>query len=162
MKCPYCNGDGSKVIDSRAYSNGHSIKRRRECLECGKRFTTYENVELTIFYVVKKDGTREEFKKEKILKGLVRATVKRDIKYERLESLVEEIEKELQNNLNGEIKSDQLGEIIMMKLKDLDEVAYVRFTSVYKEFNDLKSFLNEIEDISKGTEGKTHKWFLTY
>lgn len=157
MKCPYCNGDGSKVIDSRAYSNGHSIKRRRECLECGKRFTTYENVELTIFYVVKKDGTREEFKKEKILKGLVRATVKRDIKYERLESLVEEIEKELQNNLNGEIKSDQLGEIIMMKLKDLDEVAYVRFASVYKEFNDLKSFLNEIEDISKGTEGKTHK-----
>lgn len=153
MKCPYCSGDESKVIDSRSYSDGRSIKRRRECLECGKRFTTYENIEQTPFFVVKKDGTREEFKKEKVMKGLLRATVKRDIKIETLENLVMDIEKELHSNLSGEIKTDQLGELIMTKLKALDEVAYVRFVSVYKEFDDVKSFIKEIEEMSKGTEG---------
>ena len=149
MKCPYCKSEDSKVIDSRSYLNGFSIKRRRECLECGKRFTTYETIEENIFYVVKKDGTREEFNKEKILKGLLRATVKRDVKIEILENLISETEKELQSNLNGEIKSELLGEIIMKKLKAIDEVAYVRFVSVYKNFTDVKSFMKEIEELNK-------------
>lgn len=152
MRCPYCKSDDSKVMDSRAYSNGFSIKRRRECLNCGRRFTTYEILEENIFYVIKKDGTKEEFNKDKILKGLLRATVKRDIKIESLESLVEEIEKELQENYSGEIKSDILGELIMTKLKNLDEVAYVRFASVYKNFADVKSFIKEIEELGKKGE----------
>jgi transcriptional repressor NrdR len=155
MRCPYCDSDDSKVVDSRAYSGGYSIKRRRECLKCKKRFTTYENIEQPVFYVVKKDGTREEFKKEKILKGLVRATVKRDIEYEILEKLVLEIEKELHNNLASEVNSKILGNIIMEKLKKLDEVAYVRFASVYKEFKDVKSFVKEIEELNKNMEGKS-------
>lgn len=154
MRCPYCDGDDSKVVDSRSYSGGYSIKRRRECLKCKKRFTTYENIEQPVFYVVKKDGTREEFKKEKILKGLVRATVKRDIEYEVLEKLVLEIEKEIQNNLASEVNSKMLGNMIMEKLKNLDEVAYVRFASVYKEFKDVKSFVKEIEELSKVAEGE--------
>jgi len=149
MRCPYCTSDDSKVIDSRAYSEGYSIKRRRECLECGKRFTTFENVEHNTFYVVKKNGSREEFQKDKILKGLIQATIKREISYEKIESLVLEIEKELQSNLSGEIESKVLGNIIMKKLRKLDEVAYVRFASVYKEFKDVKSFINEIEELNK-------------
>lgn len=149
MRCPYCKSDDSKVMDSRAYSNGFSIKRRRECLNCGRRFTTYEILEENIFYVIKKDGTKEEFNKDKILKGLLRATVKRDIRLEDLENLVDEIENELQGNYSGEIKSDVLGELIMKKLKNLDEVAYVRFASVYKNFTDVKSFIKEIEELNK-------------
>lgn len=149
MRCPYCKSDDSKVMDSRAHSNGFSIKRRRECLNCGRRFTTYEILEENIFYVIKKDGTKEEFNKDKILKGLLRATVKRDIKLEDLENLVDEIENELQGNYSGEIKSDVLGELIMKKLKNLDEVAYVRFASVYKNFTDVKSFIKEIEELNK-------------
>lgn len=152
MRCPYCTSDESKVIDSRSYSEGYSIKRRRECLECGKRFTTFENVEHNTFYVVKKNGGREEFKREKILKGLVQATVKREISYEKIEGLALEIEKELQSNLSGEIESKVLGNIIMEKLKKLDEVAYVRFASVYKEFKDVKSFIREIEDLGKSSK----------
>lgn len=149
MRCPYCKSDDSKVMDSRAYSNGFSIKRRRECLNCGRRFTTYEILEENIFYVIKKDGTKEEFNKDKILKGLLRATVKRDIRLEDLENLVNEIENELQGNYSGEIKSDVLGELIMKKIKNLDEVAYVRFASVYKNFTDVKSFIKEIEELNK-------------
>lgn len=149
MRCSYCKSDDSKVMDSRAYSNGFSIKRRRECLNCGRRFTTYEILEENIFYVIKKDGTKEEFNKDKILKGLLRATVKRDIRLEDLENLVDEIENELQGNYSGEIKSDVLGELIMKKLKNLDEVAYVRFASVYKNFTDVKSFIKEIEELNK-------------
>lgn len=149
MRCPYCKSDDSKVMDSRAYSNGFSIKRRRECLNCGRRFTTYEILEENIFYVIKKDGTKEEFNKDKILKGLLRATVKRDIRLEDLENLVDEIENELQGNYSGEIKSDVLGELIMKKIKNLDEVAYVRFASVYKNFTDVKSFIKEIEELNK-------------
>lgn len=149
MRCPYCKSDDSKVMDSRSYSNGFSIKRRRECLECGRRFTTFENIEENIFYVVKKDGTREEFNKDKILKGLIRATVKRNVKIDVLEKLVAEIEKELQSTLNGEIESHLLGGLIMKKLKVIDEVAYVRFVSVYKNFEDVKSFIKEIEELNK-------------
>lgn len=149
MRCPYCKSDESKVMDSRAYSNGFSIKRRRECLTCGKRFTTYEILEENIFYVVKKNGLKEEFNKDKILKGLMRATIKRDISLEILENLVSEIENELQNSFTGEVKSEVLGELIMKKLKAIDEVAYVRFASVYKNFNDVKSFIKEIEELNK-------------
>ena len=152
MRCPFCKSDDSKVMDSRAHSNGFSIKRRRECLKCGKRFTTYEILEENIFYVVKKDGIKEEFNKDKILKGLLRAAVKRNIQLEVLETLVDEVEKELQNNFNGEVKSEALGELIMKRLKLIDEIAYVRFASVYKNFNDVKSFIKEIEELNRKGE----------
>ena len=147
MRCPFCKSDDSKVMDSRAHSNGFSIKRRRECLKCGKRFTTYEILEENIFYVVKKDGIKEEFNKDKILKGLLRAAVKRNIQLEVLETLVDEVEKELQNNFNGEVKSEALGELIMKRLKLIDEVAYVRFASVYRQFKDINTFLEEIKNL---------------
>ena len=149
MKCPFCNCQNTRVVDSRAYSEGHSIKRRRECPECGKRFTTYEKIEPSPFYVVKKDKSREPFKKDKILSGLVRATVKRNISMEELETLVLDIEKSIQNSLRNEISTKELGELIMDKLKILDEVAYVRFASVYKEFDDVKSFISEIEEMHR-------------
>ncbi len=149
MNCPFCNCQNTRVVDSRAYSEGHSIKRRRECPECGKRFTTYEKIEPIPFYVVKKDNSREKFNKEKILRGLARATVKRNISMEELETLVLDIEKNIQNSLRNEISTGELGELIMKKLKDLDEVAYVRFASVYKEFDDVKSFIKEIEEMQK-------------
>lgn len=149
MRCPFCDADNSKVIDSRPYSEGHSIKRRRECVSCGLRFNTYERVEEIPFYVIKSDGKRELFDKNKILRGLLRATEKRNIKREDIDKFVAEIEKEIQNNLKGELRTQVLGELIMKKLKTLDEVAYVRFASVYKRFNDLESFVSEIKEISK-------------
>lgn len=151
MKCPYCKADNSKVVDSRNYQDGISIKRRRECIQCGKRFTTYEKIEQKPLYVIKKNKSREEFKRDKVLRGLVRATEKRNIKVETLTDVVDKIEKEAYKyGVQGEIESKQLGEIIMNEIKELDEVAYVRFASVYKEFNDLKSFIKEIEQINKG------------
>lgn len=152
MRCPFCKNDDSKVIDSRSYSKGFSIKRRRECLKCGKRFTTFEMLEENIFYVVKKDGTKEEFSKEKILKGLLRATVKRDIDTGALENLAIQVESELYESNSTEISSEVLGELIMEKLKLIDEVAYVRFASVYKNFNDVKSFVEEINGLNRKGE----------
>ncbi len=152
MRCPFCKNDDSKVIDSRSYSKGFSIKRRRECLKCGKRFTTFEMLEENIFYVVKKDGTKEEFSKEKILKGLLRATVKRDIDTGALENLAIQVESELYESNSTEISSEVLGELIMKKLKLIDEVAYVRFASVYKNFNDVKSFVEEINGLNRKGE----------
>lgn len=152
MRCPFCKNDDSKVIDSRSYSKGFSIKRRRECLKCGKRFTTFEMLEENIFYVVKKNGTKEEFSKEKILKGLLRATVKRDIDTGALENLAIQVESELYESNSTEISSEVLGELIMEKLKLIDEVAYVRFASVYKNFNDVKSFVEEINGLNRKGE----------
>ncbi len=149
MKCPYCDSENTKVIDSRAYSEGYSIKRRRACNDCKKRFTTYEKVEEVPFYVVKRDNSREKFDREKVMKGLIRATVKRNISMEALETFILDIEKQLQNSLNNEISTMDLGELIMEKLKYLDEVAYVRFASVYKDFKDIKSFIEIVEDIKK-------------
>ncbi len=149
MKCPYCDSENTKVIDSRSYSEGYSIKRRRACNDCKKRFTTYEKVEEVPFYVVKKDNSREKFDREKVMKGLIRATVKRNISMEALETIILYIEKQLQNSLNNEISTRDLGELIMEKLKYLDEVAYVRFASVYKDFKDIKSFIEIVEDIKK-------------
>ncbi len=147
MKCPFCNADNSKVIDSRVSTQGNEIKRRRECIECKKRFTTYERIEETPIIVIKKDGSRQEFSRQKILMGLFRATEKRKISRERLENIVSDIEKDIQNNLKGEVNTIKIGELVMEKLKLIDHVAYVRFASVYKEFKDLEGFMNEIEKI---------------
>lgn len=149
MKCPFCDSENTRVADSRAYSEGYSIKRRRECNSCGKRFTTYEKVEETPFYVVKKDKSRERFDSEKLMRGLLRATVKRNISREELEVFLMDVEKTIQNSLKNEITTQELGELIMEKLKHFDEVAYVRFASVYMEFDDIKSFIEIVEDIKR-------------
>ena len=149
MKCPYCDSEDTKVIDSRSYSEGYSIKRRRVCNDCSKRFTTYEQVEEVPFYVVKKDKSREKFDREKVRQGLIHATVKRNISMEAIDTFILEIEKHLQNSLNNEISTGDLGELIMEKLKYLDEVSYVRFASVYKDFKDMRSFIEIVEDIKK-------------
>lgn len=145
MRCPFCSDENSKVIDSRTFSDGRAIRRRRECMSCNKRFTTYETIEVIGTTVIKKDGRREEFSKNKIMKGLIRAVEKRNIPLEKLETISLDIEKEAQDNLKSEITSDQIGIIIMKKLLEVDEVAYVRFASVYKDFRDLESFIKEIE-----------------
>lgn len=149
MKCPYCLNEDTKVIDSRPYLEGESIKRRRECPNCDKRFTTYETVELSQIFVIKKSGGREKFNREKIIRGLELATIKRDVKHERLETIVFDIEKTIQNNLNSEIASVDLGNLILEKLFEVDEVAYVRFMSVYKDFRDIKSFVEIVEKVKR-------------
>ncbi len=145
MKCPFCHGEESKVIDSREF--GDTIKRRRECLSCKKRFTTYERVEAKSLYVIKKDKSREKFDREKILRGLTIATSKRNISRDTLEEFVMQIEKKLQSSVDSEISTQDLGEFVMRELKSLDEVAYVRFVSVYKAFDDIKSFIEIVENI---------------
>ncbi|MGM0507738.1 MAG: transcriptional regulator NrdR [Fusobacteriota bacterium] len=148
MRCPFCDGDNIKVIDSRNLSNGRAIRRRRECSDCQKRFTTYERMEKTPIMVIKKDNRRERLDSEKILNGLLRATEKRNFSREELESIVLDIEKDISDrSLKGEIKTDEVGNIILERLKELDEVAYIRFASVYKDFQDVEGFLKEIEDI---------------
>lgn len=149
MKCPFCNSEDTKVIDSRSFMDGYSIKRRRECIKCEKRFTTFEKVEETPLYVVKKDKRRDKFDRNKLMRGLIAATVKRNISRESLETFVLEIEKNIQNSLKAEITTKELGEMVMEKLKKIDQVAYVRFASVYKEFKDIKSFIEIVEDINK-------------
>lgn len=146
MKCPYCNSDDTKVIDSRTTLDG-SIRRRRECIKCQKRFSTYERIEESTIYIVKKDGSRVKYNREKLLRGLTFATAKRNISVEELEQITADIEKELQNNLINEVSSKELGEMVLKRLRKLDQVAYVRFASVYKEFNDIKSFIELVEEI---------------
>lgn len=152
MNCPFCNSSDTRVVDSRDFINGNAIKRRRECIVCKKRFTTYEKVEERAIYVVKKDKSREKFDKEKLMRGLSIATIKRNITTDTLEEFVLEIERGLQNSLDSEITTSDLGELVLRKLKELDEVAYVRFASVYKEFNDIKSFIEIVENIHKDKE----------
>lgn len=154
MRCPFCGSEDTKVVDSRSFMEGFSIKRRRECIQCEKRFTTYEKVEETPLYIVKKDKRRERFDKNKLLNGLIRATIKRNISREELDTFVLEIEKYIQNSLKNEITSQELGELVMERLLEMDEVAYVRFVSVYKEFNDIKSFIELVENISKNRKGE--------
>lgn len=149
MRCPFCNSEDTKVIDTRAFIETNSIKRRRECNNCEKRFTTYERIEETVIYVVKKNKSREKFNKEKLLRGLERATNKRNISRDQLEKFILDIERFIQNSLKNEITTQDLGDLVLDKLKDFDEVAYVRFASVYKEFNDIKSFIDIVEDIKK-------------
>lgn len=147
MKCPLCNYAESKVIDSRPSSDGSSIRRRRECLECQKRFTTYENIETLPLIVIKKDMSRETFDRNKILNSIIRACDKRQVTLSQMDNLVSEIELSLQNSLQNEITSDRIGELVMEKLKELDEVAYIRFASVYRQFKDIGAFMEELQKL---------------
>ena len=149
MKCPFCHHNESKVLDSRITEAGDSIRRRRECTNCKKRFTTYERVEEIPLTVIKKDGTHEPFDRNKILTGLLRATVKRKVPRERLERVIDEIESDLRNNFRYEVKSKEIGEMILEKLLRIDKVAYIRFASVYREFQDSAEFLKELNRLEK-------------
>ena len=145
MKCRYCLSTESKVVDSRPTDDGTSIRRRRECTNCGKRFTTYEKIEEIPIMVVKKDGTREAFNSEKILSGVRKACEKRPVSAGDMDELVDGVVREVFNSLEQEIRTDEIGELVMMRQKDLDEVAYVRFASVYRQFKDINTFMNELK-----------------
>lgn len=147
MKCPFCANVESKVIDSRPADEGASIRRRRECLSCRKRFTTYETVESLPLVVVKKDGSRQSFDRNKLLNGLIRACEKRPVPYTDLEDMVNEIEQTLQNEMEREISSAEIGELVMERLKKVDEVSYVRFASVYRQFKDINTFMHELSKL---------------
>lgn len=147
MKCPYCAFLESKVVDSRPADEGASIRRRRECLSCHKRFTTYETVESLPLMVVKKDGSRQSFDRSKVLGGLIRACEKRPVSYQALEHMVAEIEQVLQNQMDREISSAVIGELVMERLKKVDEVSYVRFASVYRQFKDINTFMTELNKL---------------
>ena len=144
MKCPFCGYADSKVIDSRPADDGTTIRRRRECLECQKRFTTYEIVERMPLVVIKRNGSRESFDKIKIINGVVRACEKRPVTLAQIEAIADDIEQELRGRLESEVQSERVGEMVMGRLKDLDEVAYVRFASVYRSFKDINTFMEEL------------------
>lgn len=144
MKCPFCSFADSKVIDSRPADDGSSIRRRRECLACQKRFTTYETVERLPLVVIKRDGSRQSFDKVKLINGMVRACEKRPVPLATLEGIADDIEQELQSNLEREVKTVDIGEMVMTRLKTVDEVAYVRFASVYRSFKDINTFMEEL------------------
>ena len=144
MKCPFCGDQESKVVDSRHSEDGLSIRRRRECLACQRRFTTYEYVESLPIIVVKRDGSRQAFDRNKILNSMVRAFDKRQVAVEDLDRITTEIEQTIQNTLDREVSTDKIGEMVMARLKPLDEVAYIRFASVYRRFQDVSSFVHEI------------------
>ena len=145
MKCRFCQCTDSKVVDSRPTDDGAAIRRRRECMNCGRRFTTYEKVEEMPIYVVKRDGSREPFDSEKILRGVRKSCEKRPISVAAMDELVEDVEREINNSLVQEITTIQIGEMVMSRLKDLDEVAYVRFASVYRSFKDINTFMEELK-----------------
>lgn len=147
MKCPFCDYSGTKVLDSRSANENKSIRRRRECEKCTRRFTTFEMVEETPLIVIKKDGSREEFSREKILRGLIRACEKRPVSMERLEMMVSEVEMQLRTTAHAEVDSLSIGEIVMEQLYPVDEVAYIRFASVYRQFKDINMFLKELTQI---------------
>ena len=147
MKCPFCANLESKVVDSRPADEGSSIRRRRECLSCGKRFTTYETVESLPLVVIKKDGSRQSFDKDKVLRGMIRACEKRPVAMEQLVRIADTIEQELQNSLERETNTDRIGELVMHYLKDVDEVAFVRFASVYRQFKDIDTFMAELNKL---------------
>lgn len=147
MKCPYCGYQESKVVDSRHAYDSTSIRRRRECLSCQRRFTTYETVESLPIIVVKRDGTRQAFDRNKVLNGMLRACEKRPVPLPKLEEAVDDIEQILQNSLEREVRTEEIGELVMERLKPLDEVAYVRFASVYRQFKDINSFMAELNKI---------------
>ena len=151
MKCPFCGDQDSKVVDSRHSDDGLSIRRRRECMNCQRRFTTYEYVETLPIIVVKRDGSRQAFDRNKILNGMVRACEKRQVPFAELERVTTEIEQTIQNSLEREVTADKIGEMVMERLKPLDEVAYIRCASVYRRFQDVNSFMQEV---SRFLEGK--------
>jgi len=147
VKCPYCDYNGTKVLDSRPANDNKSIRRRRECERCSRRFTTFEMVEETPLIVIKKDGSREEFSRDKVLRGLLRSCEKRPVSIEQLEVVVSSVERELRNTANPEIESRVIGELLMEQLYAIDEVAYVRFASVYRQFKDINMFLKELNSL---------------
>lgn len=147
MKCPYCEFMESKVVDSRPTDEGQAIRRRRECIDCGKRFTTYEKIEEIPIMVVKKDGNRQSYDRNKLLNGIIKSCEKRPVSMNMIENIVGKIEKNLSNSLEKEVTSVEIGEMVMNELKDIDEVAYVRFASVYRQFKDLNSFMEELKSI---------------
>lgn len=149
MRCLFCGHLESKVIDSRSTEEGTTIRRRRECLECGKRFTTYEKIETIPMIVVKKDGLREAFDREKVLNGILRACEKRPVTLKDIEALIDDIESKLYNMLEREVSSEKIGEMVMERLQVLDDIAYVRFASVYRQFKDINSFMDELAKIIK-------------
>ncbi len=156
MKCPFCGLSDSRVLDSRPTVEGDSIRRRRECGGCGKRFTTYEKVDGLPLVVVKKDGRRETFDRQKLVLGLIKACQKRPVSTESIETIVDKIERELRNTTETEVRSEYIGQLVMGRLRGLDEVAYVRFASVYREFRDAESFLEELKDLLS-TKGSSLK-----
>ena len=147
MKCPFCGHPESKVIDSRPADENASIRRRRECLACGKRFTTYETVESLSIVVIKKDGSRQSFDRQKVLRGMIRACEKRPVSLAELERIADEIEQELQNSMEREIRTADIGEKVMERLRSVDQVAYVRFASVYRQFKDIDTFMAELNKL---------------
>ncbi len=147
MKCPYCSFDEDKVIDSRPTDEGATIRRRRECLSCHKRYTTYEKVENMPIMVIKKDGSRQTYDREKVRKGILRACEKRSISINQIEKILDIIEGQINNSLEREVTSEFIGELVMEKLRELDEVAYVRFASVYRQFKDINTFMNELNKL---------------
>jgi transcriptional repressor NrdR len=154
MRCPYCGHHELKVVDSRDSEVGEAIRRRRECLQCGQRFTTYERIETVPFFVTKKDGRREDFDPQKLFGGLRKATEKRDISPERLNGIVADIEAELRRSARVEIPSGEIGEMAMLRLRELDEVAYIRFASVYRSFKELAEVKKEIEEVLESRVGQ--------
>lgn len=149
MRCLFCGNLESKVIDSRSADEGTTIRRRRECLECGKRFTTYEKIETVPIVVVKKGGVRETFDREKVLNGILRACEKRPVSLKEIEMLIDDIEAKLHNKMEREVSSEKIGEMVMERLQKLDDIAYVRFASVYRQFKDINSFMNELAKLMK-------------
>lgn len=147
MKCPYCGYSESKVVDSRPTDEEAAIRRRRECEKCGKRFTTYEKIEEMPLIIVKKDGSREVYQRSKMMNGLLRACEKRPISISQIEAIADDIEKELYNSMEKEIESKKIGEMVMNRLKKIDDVAYVRFASVYRQFKDINTFLEELNKL---------------
>ncbi|HHW21295.1 MAG TPA: transcriptional regulator NrdR [Clostridiaceae bacterium] len=147
MKCPYCSFGEDKVIDSRPTDEGATIRRRRECLSCHKRYTTYEKVENLPIMVIKKDGSRQPYDREKVRKGILRACEKRSISINQIENILDVIEAQISNSLEREVTSEFIGELVMEKLRDLDEVAYVRFASVYRQFKDINTFMAELNKL---------------
>lgn len=149
MRCPFCGFDETKVVDSRMSESQDAIRRRRECLGCSERFTTYERREETPLMVVKKGGTAEPFDRSKLMRGLIVATAKRGVSIEQLDALITDIETDLHNSFRCEVESSQVGDMVLMRLRDLDKVAYVRFASVYKEFQDLDEFTSELKALGR-------------
>ena len=152
MKCPYCENTESKVIDSRPVDEGNSIRRRRECLACTRRFTTYEQIESVPLVVIKKDGKRQVYNRQKIFSGILRACEKTTVTVAQIESVVQDVEAELFNSMDSEINASYIGDLVMDRLKKLDPIAYVRFASVYREFKDVSTFMKEINDLIKSNK----------
>src|ERR1043165_7569206 len=157
MRCPFCSHAEDKVVDSRESKDGDSIRRRRECLDCGRRFTSYERIDEIPYMVVKKDGKREQFDRSKVLSGLLKAAEKRPVSTTQLEKIVDEVEKNVQDSLDRELGVTDIGKIIMRRLKALDKVAYVRFASVYLEFADVSEFMSEVKDLVRSRKPSADK-----